>query len=192
MGSRSDGDLLAAKLMGRWPSGAPVALAGTADDPALAADPAAVNRFDYETDQLGLACPRDAHVHRLRAPAPRVVGGCARATATRRTAAGSCSVAVCPTATRCPRAPRTRASAGSSGSSSEVVQRKWINGGQFDGLHDESDPITGAAGRDFTWQQRTVPRRFADLPRFVTVRGGEYFFVPGIAAVRYLAETSDF
>ena len=28
---------------------------------------------------------------------------------------------------------------------------------QFDGLHDESDPVTGSAGRDFTWQRRPRP-----------------------------------
>ena len=66
VGRQADGDLLAAKLMGRWPSGAPVALAATADDPALAADPVAVNRFDYEADRSGLACPRGAHVRRAR------------------------------------------------------------------------------------------------------------------------------
>jgi hypothetical protein len=26
-----------------------------------------------------------------------------------------------------------------------------------------------------------------DLPRFASVRGGAYFFLPGIAAIRYLA-----
>jgi putative iron-dependent peroxidase len=72
------------------------------------------------------------------------------------------------------------------------VQRKWLNWRQFDGLDDESDPVTGSEGRDFTWQRSTGPRRFADLPRFTTVCGGEYFFIPGIAAVRYLATTADF
>lgn len=62
--SRDDSDLLAAKLMGRWPSGAPVALAKDADDPALAADPHRNNRFCYSDDPLGFACPRGAHIRR--------------------------------------------------------------------------------------------------------------------------------
>jgi hypothetical protein len=31
------------------------------------------------------------------------------------------------------------------------------------------------------------PRIFVDLPRFVVTRGGDYFFVPGLAALRMLA-----
>jgi hypothetical protein len=32
-----------------------------------------------------------------------------------------------------------------------------------------------------------VAKRVAALPRFVTVRGGGYFFLPGVRALRYLA-----
>jgi hypothetical protein len=32
-----------------------------------------------------------------------------------------------------------------------------------------------------------VRRRYTDLPRFVAVRGGAYFFLPGLRALRYLA-----
>jgi hypothetical protein len=31
-----------------------------------------------------------------------------------------------------------------------------------------------------------VRRRVADLPRFVSIRGGAYFFLPGLRALRYL------
>jgi hypothetical protein len=30
-------------------------------------------------------------------------------------------------------------------------------------------------------------RRYAGLPQFVHVHGGAYFFMPGLAALRYLA-----
>ena len=59
----------------------------------------------------------------------------------------------------------------------------------FGGLWNAPDPILGPAGRDFTWQRRPVPRRRVGLPRFVTVRGGEYFFVPGISALQILSTT---
>jgi hypothetical protein len=39
------------------------------------------------------------------------------------------------------------------------VQRKWLNWGQFDGLSNDPDPITGPDGRDFTWQRRTALHR---------------------------------
>ena len=70
----------------------------------------------------------------------------------------------------------------------EFVQRRWLNETSFDGLSNESDPILGNAGRDFTWPRRPLPRRRTGLPRFVTVRGGEYFFVPGMAGLRLLSQ----
>jgi hypothetical protein len=40
----------------------------------------------------------------------------------------------------------------------------------------------------FTIPRRTgVPERVEGLPPFVTVRGGAYFFMPGIRALRYIA-----
>ncbi|MDQ3989533.1 MAG: hypothetical protein M3291_10125 [Actinomycetota bacterium] len=68
----------------------------------------------------------------------------------------------------------------------EFVQRKWLNWGQFAGLGNDPDPITGPDGRDFTWQRRAGPRRYPGLPWFVTVCGGEYFFLPSITALRFL------
>ena len=40
-------DLLGARIIGRWKSGAPVDLASTADDPVLAVDPSRNNNFDF-------------------------------------------------------------------------------------------------------------------------------------------------
>jgi len=56
---------------------------------------------------------------------------------------------------------------------------------KFAGLYDEPDPIL--AGGSFSIPTETVRRRLASVPRFVTVRGGAYCFLPGIRAVRYLA-----
>ena len=186
---RGDGDLLAAKLMGRWPSGAPVAVATGSDDPALAADPLAVNLFDYEGDPLGFACPRGAHVRRAR---PRDGNPAHRRRLLLRRGL--------PYGDELPEGVPDEGERGLVGlflaggieRQYEFVQRKWISWDRFDGLDGESDPVTGGAGRAFTWQRPTGPRRFGDLPRFVTVRGGEYFFLPGIAGIRYLATSSDF
>jgi Dyp-type peroxidase family len=187
--ARNDGDLLAAKLMGRWPSGAPIAVATDADDALLAADPLRNNRFHYEDDPLGYACPRGAHIRRAR---PRDGNPATRRHLLLRRGL--------PYGEELPDGETDDGDRGLVGfflnasieRQFEFVQRKWLNWGQFDGLDNESDPITGTDGRDFTWQRRTGPRRYPDLPRFVTVRGGDYFFLPSTTALRYLGDPSNF
>jgi deferrochelatase/peroxidase EfeB len=48
---------LAAKIVGRWRSGAPLALAPDKDDPELGADPKRNNAFMFGDDPRGLKCP---------------------------------------------------------------------------------------------------------------------------------------
>ena len=56
-------ELIVAKLMGRWRSGAPLVLAPDKDDPALGADPMRNNNFNYkQQDPLGYAAPLGSHV----------------------------------------------------------------------------------------------------------------------------------
>ena len=64
------------------------------------------------------------------------------------------------------------------------------NFGQFNGLYDDADPLVGtsaAHGGTFTVQARPVRHRIVGLPQFVVVRGGAYFFLPGIQALRAMA-----
>jgi deferrochelatase/peroxidase EfeB len=59
-------ELLAAKLMGRWRSGAPLALSPDKDDPVLGADPQRNNDFNYkEMDPQGYAVPLGSHARRM-------------------------------------------------------------------------------------------------------------------------------
>ena len=53
-------DLLAAKMVGRWPSGAPLVKAPERDDPRLGED----NDFGYQSDKLELRCPMGSHIRR--------------------------------------------------------------------------------------------------------------------------------
>jgi hypothetical protein len=73
-------------------------------------------------------------------------------------------------------------------------------GTKFDGLAEESDPIVGGRGpisgcpvtSTFSLPQAGgVRRRITGLPQFVTVRGGAYFFLPGLRALRYLTSFGD-
>jgi deferrochelatase/peroxidase EfeB len=82
----------------------------------------------------------------------------------------------------------------------EMIQNAWIVNTKFDGLTEESDPLLGnrepIAGCPFT-DGFSIPRpdglrrRIKGIPKFVTVRGGAYFFLPGIRALRYIANLSD-
>jgi Dyp-type peroxidase family len=182
-----EAEQLAAKLMGRWRSGAPLALAPRADDPNLAADRLRADAFDYTEDPVGYSCPRGAHVRRAR---PR--DGSPTIRRRRLIRRGMPYGQLLPDAARDDGLDRGLVGIFLNADIErqyEFVQREWLNASSFDGLWNEADPILGPAGRDFTWQRRPVPRRRAGLARLVTVRGGEYFFVPGISTIQYLSTT---
>jgi len=82
----------------------------------------------------------------------------------------------------------------------EFVQSAWMMNTKFDGLTGESDPLLGnrtsIAGCPFSDlfsvpQASGLRRRFKGLPQFVTVRGGAYFFLPGIRALRFIANIGE-
>ena len=82
----------------------------------------------------------------------------------------------------------------------EFLQSAWINGTKFSGLTGESDPLLGNRTPvpgcpdtgGFTIQKSGGLRhRISGLPQFVTVRGGAYFFLPGIKALRYFAQVQE-
>jgi deferrochelatase/peroxidase EfeB len=81
----------------------------------------------------------------------------------------------------------------------EFVQNAWIMGTKFNGLTEESDPLLGnrttlqgnSAADAFSLPQPDgVRRRLTGIPQFVSVRGGAYFFLPSIRAIRYLANAN--
>ncbi len=80
------------------------------------------------------------------------------------------------------------------------VQNAWIMSSKFGGLQNERDPLLGTRENllnDAKTDQFRCPKASgiadtsAGLPQFVTVRGGGYFFMPGIRAIRYLAKVTD-
>lgn len=80
----------------------------------------------------------------------------------------------------------------------EFVQQTWINNKKFHGLYNEVDPIVGVlkeTGGKMTTTEYTIPatpvrKRVKNIPPFVKVRGGSYFFLPSLDAIKYLAEKS--
>ena len=71
-------ELLAAKMMGRWRSGAPLALCPIHDDAALGADPQRNNKFLFEADDpAGLKTPGGSHMRRCN-PRDATIAGVGR------------------------------------------------------------------------------------------------------------------
>jgi hypothetical protein len=71
----------------------------------------------------------------------------------------------------------------------EFVQSQWVTNGNFINQGPEQDPIIGNQRVDGTFTIPKVPvrRRLHGLPQFVDVRGGEYCFMPGLRALKWLA-----
>jgi hypothetical protein len=67
---------------------------------------------------------------------------------------------------------------------------------KFNGLTEESDPLLGNRGAVGDWpatgnfsiqREGKMTRRLTRVPQFITVRGGAYFFLPSVRALRYIA-----
>lgn len=192
----ADTALLAAKLMGRWQSGAPLALAAAQDDPALAGDPMRNNQFTYSDDLRGLNCPIGAHVRRLN-PRSGLTGPNGASVHRHRLLRqglpyGSHLPADAAADDGAARGAIMLLVNADIARQFEFVQKVWINDGDFAGLGNDRDPIIGGndGSGSFTIPRAGAPRRrLPNLPAFVSTRGGEYFFLPGIAALRSLAES---
>jgi Dyp-type peroxidase family len=190
--TKEDEELLAAKFMGRWRSGAPLVLAPHKDDPELGADPMRNNDFNYkEMDPFGYACPLGSHARRLN---PRdTAHNMNRRRMIRRGATygpalpedapddgadrGIAAFIICANLVR----------------QFEFAQNVWINDKTFHELDNEHDPICGTQDGtfDFTVPKRPIRKVHKGIPAFTTLKGGAYFFLPGITALHYLASLGE-
>jgi len=193
---------LASQMVGRWPSGAPLLKTPDQDDPQLAD----ANDFAYhQTDPYGFNCPIGAHVRRANPrdsldPQPGseqsiAVGKRHRILRRGREYGPPVDAAELLTVKKSSAEDQDRGlhflclNANIS-RQFEFVQHTWVNNPHFDELYDDADPIIGTHypdGGTFTMQAKPVRKRLNSLPRFVSVVGGAYFFLPGIRAIRYLA-----
>ena len=80
----------------------------------------------------------------------------------------------------------------------EFVQSAWCNNAFFQGLQKEVDPIIGthrpAHERTPEIDRFTIPRDpyrrvMEKVPQFVTVKGGAYFFMPSMPALKFIAQS---
>jgi Dyp-type peroxidase family len=187
-----DEELLAAKIMGRWRSGAPLALCPLQDNAGLGTDRHRNNDFLYEQDDpAGFKTPGGAHIRRTN-PRDASVAGVVRLhrMIRRGTAYGPLLPKEVLADDGLDRGLMFAFVGAHLGRQFEFVHSQWINDGVFFGSGNAKDPIAGAndGTGSFTIPRRPVRRRLQGLHRFVLTRGGEYCFMPGLRAMRWLAD----
>jgi Dyp-type peroxidase family len=194
-------ELLAAKLMGRWRSGAPLVSCPLKDDPALAKDVEKANDFLYAQDAHGLKCPVSSHIRRSN-PRDSLALGDPEAL---KLADHHLIIRRGRPYAEPPRSPGAEPEQGmlfialnaNLSRQFEFIQQTWINNPKFNGLRNSNDPLLGGSrqgegdeeglGDEVDIPARPFRYRAKGLARFVHTRGGGYFFLPGLRALRFLA-----
>jgi len=188
-------ELLAAKLVGRWRSGAPLTLAPDVDNPALGADPQRNNDFNYANDPRGRQVPLGSHIRRMNprdTELARLTDVNLHRLIRRGTTYGAPydPNALSEQDDEVPRGAYFLFISAKAMATIEFLQREWINDGNFIGAGNERDPIIGRQEGDatFTIPKEPVRRRVHGIDTFNVLRGGEYLFIPSLSALRWLSE----
>jgi Dyp-type peroxidase family len=187
--------LLAAKMVGRWPSGAPLTVSPERDDEALGADPHRNNDFQYRADDdRGLKCPAGAHIRRVNPRDADIIGTTRLHRIIRR---GTTYGPPLPDGVL----EDDGADRGLVGvfigahleRQFEFIKSEWVENGNFIGYSGERDPVAGHhdGTGNLTIPEKPIRRRIQNMPSFVVTRGGEYCFLPGLRALRWLAGLED-
>jgi len=198
-------ELLAAKIVGRWRDGTPLAVSPERPDPAIAADEQRNNAFSYGEDPDGMACPVGAHVRRANPRDSMPFEGklVNRHRLIRRGIPYGEELPPGAEDDGRDRGVIFMCLQASIARQFEFVQSEWFNAGNSFGLgadqdlmlgpQDGSPPDAPGAGNGSAEDKMkmTVPGRppffVGPLSRVVSTRGGEYFFVPGINGLGYLS-----
>jgi Dyp-type peroxidase family len=192
--TRQDERLLAAKMVGRWPSGAPLALAPDADDPDLGSDALRNNSFGYRDDVKGFKCPAGAHARRANPRDALDHEHSVDVRLHRMVRRGTSYGPMLPDGVLeddgVDRGIVFVFAGAHLKRQFEFVKTQWINDGVFLGAPEESDPLVGGAQEptDFTIPHVPIRRRLRNVPPFVVTRGGEYCFAPGLRALKWLSD----
>ncbi|KAJ7220135.1 dye-decolorizing peroxidase precursor [Mycena pura] len=190
-------DLLGARMVGRWKSGAPVFLSPVFDDPALGADRNRNNDFTYAapgqnhsdpTDQS--KCPFSAHIRKTR---PRSDLGLPETNSHHIVRGGipyGPEVTPAEASSKTTKTERGLAFVGYQSNINngfQFLQKTWANNPNFVHGGVGFDPIIGANQgnpRVVNGLDPTNPsRNFTLMTDFIVSRGGEYFFSPSISAI---------
>ena len=192
--TEAERELLAAKLVGRWRSGAPLTLAPDVDDPALGADPQRNNNFDYARDPHGRQIPFGSHIRRMNprdTKLTRLTDVNIHRVIRRGTTYGPPydPNALSEQDDQVPRGAIFLFISANAMATMEFLQKEWVNDGDFIGANGERDPIIGLQEEraTFTIPKEPVRHRIHGIETFNVLRGGEYFFMPSLSALNWLA-----
>ncbi|HZD30906.1 MAG TPA: Dyp-type peroxidase [Candidatus Angelobacter sp.] len=187
---------LAAKMVGRWRDGTPTELSPDTNDPELAQDPGRNTNFTFANDSSGSRCPLGAHVRRSH---PRDAFGFSGRLINRRRITrrgmpyGTYVPEGEPVLDHDERGVVFMALNACISRQFEFVQQQWIEYGNDQALGNDKDGLAGNHGGKgkFVIQGDTTPANppfiCSRLPNFVELRGGDYFFLPSITALKMLA-----
>ncbi len=193
---------LAAKFIGRWRDGTPVELSPDQPDPAIVKDKARNVNFTFGQDPNGVRCPIGAHVRRAN---PRDAFGFNGLLINRR----RISRRGMPYGPYTPEDQPVRdqdehgiifiAVNASLFRQFEFVQQQWIEYGNDFKLGNDRDMLIGNHGGENgndhgdrfmvqgTEDPNNPPFVCGGLTNFVELRGGDYFFLPSMTALRMIA-----
>ena len=189
-------ELLAAKLVGRWRDGTPLAVSPDRPDPAVVADEQRNNDFSYADDAGGRRCPVGSHVRRANPRESMPFHGklVNRHRIVRRGIPYGSPLPPGADDDGADRGVAFMCLQASIARQFEFIQSQWLGDGNAFRLGDDQDVLLGPQDHPGT-HKMTVPGEppffHGPLDRLVTVRGGEYFFCPGVNGLRHLAALGD-
>lgn len=189
-----DEEKLAAKMVGRWRSGAPLVLSPDHDDPELGADPLRNNDFDFSGDEHGFMCPHASHIRRLnpRDSQMTIMTDVNIHRIIRRSS--TFGPKWTPEVTAKDDEKKDRGIffifiSARAYDTIEFLQQEWINRGNFIDLGGERDPVVALQDDEgiFTIPDPPVRRRLHGMTTYNQLRGGEYLFMPSLTALSWIA-----
>ena len=187
---------LASRFIGRWRDGTPVELSPDKPSPSLVRDKENNVNFTFGGDADGTRCPVGAHIRRTN---PRDAFGFNGQLISRRRI----------TRQGLPYGPYVPEEQPASDSDEhgivfmalnaslfrqfEFVQQQWVEHGNDAKLGNNKDMVIGNHGGKGRYtiqgsmEENNPPFICGGLPNFVELRGGDYFFLPSMTALRMIA-----
>jgi Dyp-type peroxidase family len=187
---------LASKFIGRWRDGTPVELSPDRPDPAIVKDKESNVNFTFGADKAGARCPIGAHIRRAN---PRDAFGFETRLINRRRVTrrglpyGPYAPEDQPVDDHEERGVAFMVLNANLSRQFEFVQQQWIEYGNDSKLGNEKDLLMGNRdnGGRFMVQGDESPTNppfmCGGIPNFVELRGGDYFFVPSMTALKMMS-----